>query len=48
MIINIIYIMVILIFLFLVYIIIKSFMRGLDGKKKTKKTAIEITVIKQY
>ena len=34
---NIIYILILLIFLFLSYLIIKSVMRGIDGKKKNKK-----------
>ena len=35
--INIIYILIILIFLFLSYLIIKSIIRGIDGKNKNKK-----------
>jgi len=35
--INIIYILVFLIFSFLLYLIIKSVVRGIDGKKKNKK-----------
>ena len=34
--INIIYILIILIFLFLSYLIIKSIIRGIDGKNKNK------------
>jgi len=36
MVINIIYILMSLIFLFLLYLIIKSVMRGIDGKNKNK------------
>ena len=35
--INIIYILIFLIFSFLLYLIIKSIMRGIDGKNKDKK-----------
>ena len=37
MMINIIYILIFLIFLFLTYLIIKSIIRGIDGKNKNKK-----------
>ena len=37
MLINIIYILIFLIFSFLLYLIIKSIMRGIDGKNKDKK-----------
>ena len=37
MMINIIYILIFLIFSFLLYLIFKSIMRGLDGKNKNKK-----------
>ena len=37
MLINIIYILIFLIFSFLLYLIIKSVMRGIDGKKRNKK-----------
>ena len=37
MIINIIYVLILLIFLFLSYLIIKSVMRGINGKNKNKK-----------
>ena len=37
MVINIIYILIFLIFSFLLYLIIKSVMRGIDGKKRNKK-----------
>ena len=36
MIINIIYTLIFLIFLFLLYVIMKSIKRGIDGKKKNK------------
>ena len=37
MVINIIYILIFLIFSFLLYLIIKSIIRGVDGKNKNKK-----------
>ena len=37
MVINIIYILIFSIFLFLLYLIIKSVIRGIDGKNKNKK-----------
>ena len=37
MIINIIYVLILLIFLFLSYLIIKSVMRGINGKNKNRK-----------
>ena len=45
--INIIYIFIFLIFSFLNYQIIKSLIRGLNGKNKNKKNSLK-NIIKQY
>ena len=49
MVVNIIYTLILFIFSFLIYLIIKSTIRGFDGKKnKRKKNNFRLNTFKQY
>tara|TARA_B110000971_G_C19936884_1_gene466785 strand:- start:437 stop:583 length:147 start_codon:yes stop_codon:yes gene_type:complete len=45
---NIIYILIFLVFTFLIYLVIKAVITGIDGKSKNKKIIFGIGIFKPY